>query len=231
MRQFLKKITHPFLKLGLQIFYLKPRKYTYEGIEVIVHPDVFPPHLTLSTKIFLIFLKTKQLDKKTVLELGCGSGILSLYASKKGAITTSSDINPIALKYLKKASDKNQLTLEIVQSDLFDDLKNRTFDYILINPPYYPKAPKNIKEKAWFCGSDFEYFKKLFIQLSDHINPSSIVYMILSEDCEIEHLKSLAHVSSLVFDKVLEKKVAGEKNYIFSIKRETHLRDNKKVNS
>ncbi|MDY8138858.1 methyltransferase [Aquimarina sp. 2201CG5-10] len=218
MRNFLKKITHPFLKMGLRLFYLKPRKYHYDAIEVVVHPDVFPPHLTLSTKILLDFINPIDLKNKTLLELGCGSGIISLYASKKGAQVTATDINPKALDYLKKAKDKNNLQADILYSDLFDQLTNRYFDYIIINPPYYPKTPKTIKEKAWFCGEDFEYFKKLFTQLPNHMTTTSIVYMILSEDCEIDQIKEIVFTTNLDLNLVLEKKVVGEKNYIFQIK-------------
>ncbi|WP_299246552.1 methyltransferase [uncultured Aquimarina sp.] len=217
MRRFLKKITHPFLKLGLKLFYLKPRKYTYDKIEVKVHPDVFPPHLTLSTKVLLDFIKPMNLKNKTFLELGCGSGIISLFASKKGAIVTSTDINQTALQYLKKASENNKLKVELVLSDLFDNLKNRTFEYIIINPPYYPKKPKNIKEQAWFCGENFEYFEKLFEQLSTHTAKSYCTYMILSEDCNIQYIKSIALTSNHTFETVLEKKIFGETNYIFKI--------------
>lgn len=83
MRSFIKKITHPFLKFGLKLYYFKPRKYCYETICVKVHSDVFPPHLTFSTKILLDFIKPLELKNKTFLELGCGSGIISLLAAKK----------------------------------------------------------------------------------------------------------------------------------------------------
>lgn len=217
MRLFLKKITHPFLKLGLKLFYLKPRKYSYDGIKVLVHPEVFPPHLTLSTKILLDFINPMNLENKTLLELGCGSGIISLYASKKQAIVTATDINKIALQYLEKASLKNNLDLEIIQSDLFDNLQNRIYDYIIINPPYYPRTPKNTKEKAWFCGENFEYFEKLFKQIPNHITNSSNVFMILSNDCDIEHIKSITSKSDLNLKIFFEKKILGEINYIFKI--------------
>ncbi|WP_343211299.1 methyltransferase [Aquimarina litoralis] len=217
MRLFLKKITHPFLKLGLKLFYFKPRKYSYSGIKVLVHPEVFPPHLTLSTKILLDFIESIYIKNKTFLELGCGSGIISLYASKKQAIVTATDINKIALQYLEKASQKNNLDLEIIQSDLFDNLQNRTFDYIVINPPYYPNKPKNIKEQAWFCGENFEYFEKLFKQIPNHITEDTKVYMILSNDCDIERIKSIASKFDLNLTISFEKKILGEINYIFSI--------------
>ena len=99
MRAFLKKITHPFLKLGLRLYYWKPRTFCYDDICIKVHPDVFPPHLTFSTKILLDFISELNLENKTFLELGCGSGIISLLAAKKGANVTASDINQTALAF------------------------------------------------------------------------------------------------------------------------------------
>lgn len=217
MRLFLKKITHPILKLGLQLYYSKPRKYCYETICIKVHPDVFPPHLTLSTKILLDFIKDIDLKNKTFLELGCGSGIISLFASQKEAKVIATDINKIALDYLNINANKNNLQVEILQSDLFEKLENFTFDYIVINPPYYPKKPKNIKENAWFCGENFEYFEKLFQELPNFISDFNFCYMILSEDCEIEKIKTIALKNGIIFKLIITNKTLGEKNYIFSL--------------
>lgn len=162
MRNFIKKITHPFLKLGLKLYYFKPRKYCYKDICIKVHPAVFPPHLTLSTKILLDFINPLDLKNKTFLELGCGSGIIALLASKKGANVLASDINETALKFLNENALKNKLPITTIYSDLFDGIKNNTFDLIIINPSYYPKKAKNITEQAWFCGENFEYFEELF---------------------------------------------------------------------
>lgn len=217
MRRFLKKISHPFLKFGLNLYYSKPRKYTFEDVFAMVHPDVFPPQLTLSTKILLNYINSFHLKNKTFLELGCGSGVISLLAAKKGAIVTATDINNIALEYLKKNAADNKLHISIQNSDLFDNVI-QNFDFIIINPPYYPKTPKNIKEQAWFCGENFEYFEKLFQQLPNFINKENEVYMILSEDCKIEKIKTIASKNEIVFDLVYEKKIASEKNYIFRLR-------------
>jgi len=217
MRNLLKKITHPFLKLGLKLYYSKPRNYCYENICVKVHPDVFPPHLTLSTKILLDFINPLELENKTFLELGCGSGIISLLASKKGAKVTSTDINIIALDFLKESANKNQLELTIIESNLFENLTEHSFDYIIINPPYYPKNPKNIKEQAWFCGTNFDYFEALFTQLPNYKIESNSIYMILSEDCELDKIKAIAKKNNLSMKCVSQKSVVKEINYIFII--------------
>lgn len=215
MRNFIKKITHPFLKLGLKLYYLKPRKYCYEDICVKVHPDVFPPHLTLSTKILLDFIKPLNLKDKTFLELGCGSGIISLLASKKGAAVFSSDINQTALNYLDTNAAKNNLLVTTIFSDLFESIPNSKFDYIIINPPYYPKKPKNIKENAWFCGEHFEYFEKLFYQLQNV--ECNNIFMILSEDCAIENIKSISNKNNFRLSNIQIIKNNFETNFIFKI--------------
>lgn len=217
IKNIVKKLTHPFLKYTTQKYFSKPRNYSYQGIHVLVHPEVFPPHYTISTKILLDYINQLDLRKKTFLELGCGSGIISLFASSKGAKVLATDINKTAIEELKKSAEKNQLNIEVLYSDLFDEVHNQSFDYVFINPPYYPKKPTSIKEQAWFCGEDFEYFKKLFLQLS--VREDKKVLMILSEDCQINTIKNIATNNNLNLKSIFEKKVVGEKNFIYKIEK------------
>jgi release factor glutamine methyltransferase len=217
LRSIIKRITKPFLNTWLQFYYRKPRKYSYQDIEVIVHPEVFPPQLTLSTKILLDFISELDLQKKTFLELGCGCGIISLFASKKGAEVTATDINTKALEYLGKAALTNKLDVSCLYSDLFENLEGQQFDFIIINPPYYPKSPKNIKEQAWFCGEDFEYFKGLFFQLAAFLSDNNKTYMILSEDCNMQKITSIAAKNNFLLEPVFNIKKMGELNTIYQI--------------
>lgn len=217
MRTFLKKISHPFLKFGLNLYYSKPRDFAYDHIKIKIHPDVFPPQLTFSTKILLDFVKDLDLESKTFLELGCGSGIISLLTSKKGAKVTASDINQTALDFLVVNAEKNNLKLKTVYSDLFQNIESHSFDYIIINPPYYPKAAKNVKEQSWFCGENFEYFEKLFGELPSYLSTETNCFMILSQDCDIEKIKAIAVKNAMAFELVMEKNNLAETNYIFRI--------------
>jgi release factor glutamine methyltransferase len=213
----IKKIINPIIKYWFNLYYSKPRLFSYQNLEVVVKPGVFPPHFTISTKLMLDFIKPLNLKEKSFLELGCGSGIISLLAASKGAIVTATDINKMALDGLTEASEKYNYNISIIYSDLFNNIKQTNFDYIIINPPYYPKNPKSINEQAWFCGENFEYFYKLFKKLPDYLNSKNEVFMILSEDCDINNIKKIATKTDIRFQLIQKKTKGFEKNYIFKI--------------
>lgn len=217
MRKLLKKIASPFLQKASAIYLKKRRKYVYKDIVVWVEPTVFPPFITISTKLLLEFVETLELRGKTFLELGCGCGIISILAAQKGAKVTATDINQIAINALVENAKENQVNIKIMESDLFQKLQNKTFDFIIINPPYYPRKPQSMAENAWFCGENFEYFESLFKQLPTYLNTNNSTFAILSEDCDLEKIQALAYQNGIVFNLKQEMKVFKETNFIFRL--------------
>jgi len=195
----LKKITDPFYKRYHFWYHKKPRKYTYKKVWTIVQSTVFSPIHTQSTKILLDYLSTLTLKNKSLLELGCGSGIIALFCAYSKAIVTATDINKTAIKSLKKTALYQNLNIKCIASDLFKNISKFNFDYIIINPPFYPKDTNNIAEKAWYCGTDFGYFKRLFKHLPNHISKNTTVLMILSKDCQLQTIFTIAYQNNLTF--------------------------------
>ena len=216
MRQVIKKIIHPFLKRYYKNVGLTIQDYSYKGISIKIYPNVFSPKLTISTKILLKFTDTIPVKNTTFLELGAGSGIVSFYAESKGAKVTATDISDYVIEGLKQNKKKLNSNIKIIKSDLFKNIE-KSFDFIFINPPYYPKEPKNTEEKAWFCGEKFEYFESLFSTLNKITHNKTSIYMILSEDCEIEKIKQIATKNN--YQLIIERQIIkfGEKNFIFKI--------------
>lgn len=157
--------------------------YSYQDLNVNVLPGVFSPIMYPSTEAFLDYVDELDLDQKTVLELGCGSGILSMLAARKGALVTASDINPKALDELTVHVRDENRNIIVVYSDLFENLHFH-FDYILINPPYQSKAPTCIEERAIYAGEDFEYFENLFSQLKVRTLRETMILLALPEEAE-----------------------------------------------
>ncbi len=154
MRTVLKHIVSNTYKPLLVKYLSKTRTYNYEGIRLEIPPQVFHPRFFFSTKLLLQYCIQFAVSGKRLLELGAGSGLISVYAAKKEAIVTASDINPVAIEFLKKNSSANKEHIEIIESDLFADIPQQTFDIIAINPPYYKKQPHTLLDHAWFCGEN-----------------------------------------------------------------------------
>jgi len=100
------------------------------------HPEVYAP--SEDTLLLANNLDLKQND--TILEIGIGSGFVSLVAAQKAKYVVGTDINPYAVKLAKLNARLNNISnVEFILGDLFSPIHYR-FDLILINPPYLQDA-------------------------------------------------------------------------------------------
>jgi len=76
-----------------------------------------------------------------VLEVGCGSGIVSVFASDIASMVVATDLNPHAVRCAACNG------VSVVRTDLYAGLKG-TFDLIVFNPPYLPTL-KNERLGGW----------------------------------------------------------------------------------
>ncbi|MBK8502393.1 MAG: methyltransferase [Saprospiraceae bacterium] len=214
----MRRILKPFLWFVYKWYLSKPRWYHYNGLKVRVLPTVFHPGLLLSTKILLEFISTLDLKDKSVLELGAGSGLISLVAARQGSEVPASDISPIALDSIREGMSVNKLNIGLIESDLFDAIPLQKFDYIFINPPFYPQQPKNLRELAFFCGKNLDYFKKLFSTIGSVINLGSRPFMILSDNCDIREIIKIGSKNAIKMLLVHEVRKRGESLFIYELK-------------
>jgi release factor glutamine methyltransferase len=220
MRNFYYIFYNAFYKYILKLYLKTDSNVRFDGFRLRVFKDVFHPKLFFSTKYFYSFLKEQDFNQRHFLEIGSGSGILSLLAKRKGAFVTAVDIDPRAVENTKINFKNNFVTnrnTTIIQSDLFENIPVQTFDVIAINPPYYFKKVETDSQYAWYCGENGEYFEELFLNLSRYINSASCAFMILEENCEIERMKSIALKNNVRFELVHEKLIRWERNYIYKL--------------
>ncbi len=219
IRKAFKKILFPILLLWWKYYTRFSHTYRYNSLNLTLLPSVFHPAIFLSTKVFIEYISSKDLQNKKVWELGAGSGLIAFSCAQQGAEVLATDINLTAVEGLKKNTVKNNLQekVRVLYSDLFENVPVESFDFILINPPYYPSNPGNEGEMAFYCGENFEYFIRLFKGIGEYIHPHSCVLMILSEDCKANTISQIAGESGWEVKEVFRKKVKGEWNMIYQI--------------
>jgi release factor glutamine methyltransferase len=203
--------------------YLKTDSGTrIDGFKLKIFKGVFHPKFFFSSKYFYEFLSNKTLAGKAFLEIGCGSGILSLLALRKGAAVTAVDVDPKAVENTNLNFQRNfnsrQTGFKVLQSDVFSGLQAEVFDMIVINPPYYFRKVDVDAQLAWYCGENGEYFEKLFSGLRQHVHDSTQIYMILAENAEISRIKEMATLHGIGFVTVDQRKIRFETSYIFQLK-------------
>lgn len=217
MKQTIKYLTTCLYKPLLVKYLSATRTYTYKGIRLVIPPAVFHPGFFFSTRLLLRYIASLPLQNKLFLEPGAGSGLISLYAARKGAIVTATDINPVAISFLENNRHINRLHINIIQSDLFKQIPQQAFDIIAINPPYYKKQPRTAAEYAWYCGERGEYFVHLFKDLRNYMHAQSVVLMVLCDGCDIQMIKDMAAQHGFKLNCVQTKKNWVEINFIFKI--------------
>lgn len=218
MRTLVRHIIRHTYKPLLERYLSRPRQYVHKGLVLDIPPQVFHPRFFGSTDLLLRQLQKLELKGKTLLELGAGSGLLSMVAARKGAVVTASDINRTAIRYLLSNIARNGVELSVIHSDLFEEIPPQRFDIVLINPPYYKGQPKSEKDYAWYCGENGEYFEALFTDLADYTHTGSKVYMTLCDACAIGWIRERAAAYGWTLHCVHTRQNLVERHYIFQLK-------------
>ena len=164
------------------------------GLDLNVLPTVFHPKLFLTSAFFAKYLQSLDFRGKNVVEVGAGSGILSLSAAKAGAKSVIAlDINPAAVFATNLNAKKNGLTqVNALESNLFSGLPaNLRFDVIISSPPSFSGEPRDDADRAWHAGPGYRDILPLFEQAAQRLQPNGKMYILLSSDTNLALMDSL----------------------------------------
>jgi release factor glutamine methyltransferase len=112
-------------------------------------PDVYPP--SEDSLLFISSLDVREGEK--VLEVGCGSGVVSIHCAKNGCSVTAGDINPKAVELTRRNAERNGISIEVKETDVYSNITGR-FDTILFNLPYLPVDEDGLLARSWSGGPD-----------------------------------------------------------------------------
>lgn len=84
-------------------------------------------------------------EGQSVLDLGCGAGVAALCLGRRvrGLALTGLEVQAAYADLARRNGALNDLTFEVVTGDLSDmppTLKDRQFDHVIANPPYFERA-------------------------------------------------------------------------------------------
>ncbi len=146
-------------------------------------------------------------DGQSVLEIGTGSGIVAMYASRLTDRITVTDINFDACRLAEENFRANGIEgIEILFGNLFEPVENRKFDVILFNTPYLPTEEDEVLDNtinyAFDGGLNGRKVIDLFLnEVGNHLNDGGIVQLIQSSlsgnEETLEKLDSLGFIAEI----------------------------------
>jgi ribosomal protein L11 methyltransferase len=103
-----------------------------DAINIVLDPGLaFGTGSHPTTHLCLQWLTEQTLNKKSVLDYGCGSGILAIAAKKLGALLVSGvDIDLQAIIASNYNAQQNQVEIDFFDANTFTD---QTFDFVVAN--------------------------------------------------------------------------------------------------
>lgn len=156
--------------------------------EIIIDPKMsFGTGHHSTTALMIKTMLGQDFTGKTVLDMGCGTGVLAILAKKLGAETiTAVDIDEWAVSNAKENFQLNHITnYELIQSGA-EALKGKTFDIILAN------INRNIlvNDMPSYCAS---------------LNPGGLLLISGVYQTDLEHVRYAAEQQKLTYRNHIEK--------------------------
>ncbi len=184
----------------------------YDDMLLRIPEDVYLP----SDDSFLLARHAKTL-KGGFLEVGCGSGIVSLSNAKANPnnMVLGVDINPSAVSASEQNAKLNDLpNAQFLYSDLFSKLGGKSFDAIVFNPPYLPTSKGERLSGAINAAFDGgpkgrDTLDRFLGQFSHHLNDGGTIILIHSS------LNDSKQTISKLQDQGLGTDILEEKSFFF----------------
>ncbi len=144
---------------------------TLDGRKLRVLPGVYKP---LDSEHHVVDFIA---EGKRVLDVGCGSGVITVFAGLKSEHVTAIDISPQAIENTRQNCQAHNIeNVTIKQSDMYREVDGERFDYIVSYPPLFEGSFKS-DDRQWCTSSHF--VEELFRGASDHLESEGKLVVLL----------------------------------------------------
>lgn len=157
------------------------------GLSIASDRDVYPP--SEDSELLIDALDVRRGER--VLEIGCGSGVVSIHCALAGAEVVCGDVNPRAVALTRMNAAANGAVLEAVETDVYSNVEGR-FDLILFNLPYLPVEEGEGLARAWSGGPDgLGPLPRLLDGAPKHLLPGGRVVVVTSSLMDRKGLRGI----------------------------------------
>jgi release factor glutamine methyltransferase len=162
----------------------------FDKYSLILSPGVFNPLLGEGS-LLMSYCKNHMFGSN-VLEIGTGTGALSILASEQSKRIIATDISPLAVDCARKNVKRLNLEyfIEVRQGDLFEPVKGEKFDKIIFNPPFIEGQSKSFIENSYY-DCNYETLTKFFNNAKNYLTVDGAIILCFGSVGDINYLNWL----------------------------------------
>jgi len=198
----------------------------FYGLKIKVNESTLIPRYETEYLIekTINYIKKYNFDNPKILDMCTGSGCIGLTLKHElnNSNVTISDISISALEVAKQNKENLKLDVEIIESDLFNNIKTKDFDILISNPPYVMETeplPKNVlfePHLALYSKNNGTYhIEEILKNAKAYLKDKFIIALEINEKSE----EDLTEIIKKYFDENIrynfEKDLAGKIRYLF----------------
>jgi len=189
----------------------------YRGVQITTNGMVYEP---AEDSFLAAEMVTDELGKMegdlSVIDMGCGSGILGIVAGICENVTkvvfadVSNEALDLARTNLQRNRDVIRAECDFTKSDLFGSVEGN-FNLIIFNAPYLPEGKDDKLANAWYGGkSGIEVASEFVGQAVDHMKEGGKIILVVSSLGDLQALKQEISARELVVDREQKARIGFE---------------------
>lgn len=199
----------------------------FYGYKINVNKNVLIPRFETETLVekTIQYIKDLKLENKSLLEIGTGSGCISITLKKEleQLDITSIDISRKALKVAKKNAKYNRADITLLKQDIFKYNPINKYDILVSNPPYITKedivdeAIKYEPKNAIYADEDgIKYYQHILSTCNKYLNKKNLIAFEIG-DKQGNKIKNIAKKYFPKAKIVIDKDLSERDRYVFII--------------
>lgn len=150
-------------------------------MKIIVEPGVYQT----SGDSDLMAQSVEIKNNEKFLEIGCGTGVVSIAVAKRAAQGIGVDINERAVENSRHNAELQRCTnVDFLVSNVFEEVKGK-FDVIICNPPYTKHEVKDTIDRMFWDPED-EMKREFFKKAGAYLNPNGRIYFGWADFADID---------------------------------------------